>query len=138
MPLEREMLPDRPEARERFLRAFRVAKAAHATLMFARQLMAVLGSVVQSGCSLADLDKHSRVVRINVAPPVACSFIRLSVLMKAAHLDGELTAVLWCCRYQLIAEYKTHRSPSWLADSQIMWRRPKHHNYWRLRPYETE
>ncbi|MFL9902055.1 hypothetical protein PQR71_28585 [Paraburkholderia fungorum] len=27
------MLPDRPEAREKFLCAFRVAKAAHATLM---------------------------------------------------------------------------------------------------------
>jgi hypothetical protein len=30
MPLEREMLPDRPEARERILCAFRVAKAPHA------------------------------------------------------------------------------------------------------------
>jgi hypothetical protein len=51
MPLEREMLPDRPEAREKFLCAFRVAKAAHASLTFARRLVAVFGSVVQSGCS---------------------------------------------------------------------------------------
>ncbi len=35
MPLQCEMLPDWPEAREEFLRAFRVAKAAHATLAFA-------------------------------------------------------------------------------------------------------
>ena len=45
------MLPDRSEAREKFLCAFRVAKAAHASLTFARRLVAVLGSVVQSGCS---------------------------------------------------------------------------------------
>src|ERR1700692_3523194 len=48
MPLEREVLPDRPEAREKFLCAFRVAKAAHATLAFARWLVAVLCAVVQS------------------------------------------------------------------------------------------
>jgi hypothetical protein len=60
MPLEREMLPDRTEAREEFLCAFRVAKAAHATLPFARRLMAVLGPVVQLGCSF---DKHVLHVR---------------------------------------------------------------------------
>ncbi|SAL87630.1 hypothetical protein AWB67_07447 [Caballeronia terrestris] len=48
MPLEREVLPDRPEAREKFPCAFWVAKAAHATLAFARWLVAVLGAVVQS------------------------------------------------------------------------------------------
>jgi hypothetical protein len=49
MPLEHEVLPDRPEAREKFLYAFSIAKAAHATLAFARWLVAVLGAVVQSG-----------------------------------------------------------------------------------------
>jgi len=39
---------DRPEARERFLRAFRVAKAAHATLAFACWLMAILCAIVHS------------------------------------------------------------------------------------------
>ncbi len=48
MPPDREVLPDRPEAREKFLRAFRVAKAAHATLTFTRWLVAVLCAVVQS------------------------------------------------------------------------------------------
>jgi len=57
MALKREMLPDRTEAREKFLCAFRVAKAAHApkevplgnsTLTFARRLMAVLRPIVQS------------------------------------------------------------------------------------------
>jgi hypothetical protein len=51
MPLQRELLPDRPEAREKFLCAFRGAKVAHApqevpsgdaTLAFACRLMAVL------------------------------------------------------------------------------------------------
>ena len=49
MPLQCEMLPDRPEAREEFLRAFRVAKAAHATLASACRLVAVLRAVVQAG-----------------------------------------------------------------------------------------
>src|ERR1700688_4612590 len=69
MPLEREMLPDRPEAREKFLCAFRVAKAAHApkevplgdaTLAFARWLVAVLCAVVQSG---GRFDEHVLHVR---------------------------------------------------------------------------
>ncbi|MEA3115741.1 MAG: hypothetical protein QOG58_5540, partial [Caballeronia sp.] len=49
MALGCEMWPNRPEAREKFLCAFRVAKAAHATLAFARWLVAVLGPVVQAG-----------------------------------------------------------------------------------------
>jgi len=53
MPLEREVLPNRPEAREKFLRAFRVMKAAHATLAFACRLVAVLCTVVQA-CSRFD------------------------------------------------------------------------------------
>ena len=44
------MLPNRSEAREKFLCVFRVAKAAHASLTFACRLVAVPGSVVQSGC----------------------------------------------------------------------------------------
>jgi hypothetical protein len=55
MPLEREMLPDWPEAREKLLCSFWVAKAVHAALSFARRLMAVLCGVVQSGGSF---DKH--------------------------------------------------------------------------------
>ncbi len=60
MPLEREVLPDRPEAREKFLCAFRVAKAAHATLAFARWLVAVLCAVVHSG---GRFDEHVLHVR---------------------------------------------------------------------------
>jgi hypothetical protein len=46
MALERKMLPNRPEARKEFLCAFRVPKAAHATLTFACRLMAILCAVV--------------------------------------------------------------------------------------------
>ncbi len=60
MPLNREILPDRPEAREKFLCTFRVAKAAHATLAFARRLVAVLCSVVQSA---GGFDEHVLHVR---------------------------------------------------------------------------
>src|ERR1700712_399113 len=63
MPLEREMLPDRPEAREKFLCAFRVAKASHATLAFARRSMAVLCSVVQSGRRFDEHVLHVRKFR---------------------------------------------------------------------------
>ena len=49
MPLEREVLPDRPEPREKFLCAFQVAEAAHATLAFSRRLVAVLCTAVQTG-----------------------------------------------------------------------------------------
>ncbi|MEA3096225.1 MAG: hypothetical protein QOF74_465 [Caballeronia mineralivorans] len=47
MPLQCEVLPDRPKAREKLLCAFWVAKAAHAALAFARRLVAILGPVVQ-------------------------------------------------------------------------------------------
>src|SRR5471032_523599 len=60
MPLESEMLPDRPEAQEKFLRAFPVPKAAHATLALACWLMAVLGSIIQSGCSFDEHVLHIR------------------------------------------------------------------------------
>ena len=72
MPLEREMLPDRSEAREKFLCAFRVVKAAHApqevhsgdaALAFARRLVAVLCAVVQSGCSFDEHVLHVRKFR---------------------------------------------------------------------------
>lgn len=60
MPLEREMLPDWSEAREKSLCVFRVAKAAHATLAFARRLVAVLCAVVQSGCRFDEYVLHVR------------------------------------------------------------------------------
>src|SRR5258707_7158628 len=65
MSLEREVLPDRSEARQEHQRTFRVAEAAHAALPFSRGLMTVFGSVVQPGagfnedvldvCQLCDL-----------------------------------------------------------------------------------
>ena len=63
MPLEREMLPYRPEAREKFLRAFEVTKAAHATLAFARRLVAILRTVVQSGRRFDEHVLHVRKFR---------------------------------------------------------------------------
>ena len=48
MPPQCEMLLDRPEAREEFLRAFRVAKVVPATLAFASWLVTVLRTVVQA------------------------------------------------------------------------------------------
>jgi len=50
MPVGREVLPDRPKAREKILCAFRVSKAAHATLAFARWLVSSL-----RGCSVGRL-----------------------------------------------------------------------------------
>jgi hypothetical protein len=43
---QREVLPDRAEAREKRLRATRVAKAAHLALAPAGRLVAILGAVV--------------------------------------------------------------------------------------------
>ena len=60
MSLQCEVLPDRTEAREKFLCAFRVAKAAHATLAFACRLVAVLGAIVEPGCRF---DEHVLQVR---------------------------------------------------------------------------
>lgn len=45
-PLGREMLPDPSEAREKILRAFRVAKAAHASLALTCRLVAILCAVL--------------------------------------------------------------------------------------------
>ena len=70
------MLPGRPEARERFLCAFRVAKAAHApkevplgdaTLAFARRLVAVLCAVVQSTSSAKSHGRFDRADFIDIA-----------------------------------------------------------------------
>jgi hypothetical protein len=64
MSLQCEVLPDRPEGREKSLCAFRVAKAAHAPketplrdapLAFTRRLVVVLRPVVQSRCRF---DQH--------------------------------------------------------------------------------
>ncbi|BFG79802.1 hypothetical protein PTKU46_78360 [Paraburkholderia terrae] len=45
---QREVLPDRAEVSEKFLRATRVAKAAHLALAPARWLVAILGAVVHA------------------------------------------------------------------------------------------
>lgn len=55
MSLEREVLPDRSEAREKRLGALWVAKSAQAPLTFTRWLMAIFGPIVHAGCSL---DEH--------------------------------------------------------------------------------
>ena len=57
------MLPDRPEAQEEFLRAFRVAKAAHPTLAFACWLVAVLRAVVQAGGRFDEHMLHAHQLR---------------------------------------------------------------------------
>src|SRR3977135_4359953 len=63
MPLEREMLPDRPVAREKFLCAFRVAKAAHSTLALAGRVVAVLRAVVQPAGRSDEQVLHVRKLR---------------------------------------------------------------------------
>src|SRR5471032_1527516 len=63
MPLEREMLPDWSEAREKFLCAFRVAKATHATLALTCRLVAILCAVVQPGCRFDEHVLHVRQLR---------------------------------------------------------------------------
>jgi hypothetical protein len=63
MPLQCEMLPNRPKAREEFLRAFRVEKAANATLAFACWLVAVLRAVVQAGGRFNEHMLHVRKFR---------------------------------------------------------------------------
>ena len=55
MSLEREVLPDRSEAREKRLGTLGVAKPAQATLTFTRRLMTIFGPVVHAGCSF---DEH--------------------------------------------------------------------------------
>jgi len=63
MPLEHELLSHRPEAREECLRAFRVMKATHSTLAFARRLMAILSPVVDAGSRLDEHVLHTRKFR---------------------------------------------------------------------------
>src|SRR5471032_334298 len=77
MPLEREMLPDQPEAREKFLCAFRVAKATHATLAFAGRLVAVLCTIVQPGCSFDEHVLHAHQLRdLGFCRRIAAQLIR--------------------------------------------------------------
>lgn len=52
MSLKREVLPDRPEARQERLSPFGRAETAHAPLTFTRRLMAILGPIVHAGCCL--------------------------------------------------------------------------------------
>ena len=63
IPLESEMLPDWSEAREKFLCAFRVAKATHATLALTRRLVDSLCAVVQPGCRFYEYVLHIRKIR---------------------------------------------------------------------------
>src|SRR5471032_55330 len=77
MPLEREMLPDQPEAREKFLCAFRVAKATHATLAFAGRLVAVLCTIVQPSCSFGEHVLHAHQLRdLGFCRRIAAQLIR--------------------------------------------------------------
>ena len=55
MTLEREVLPDRAEARHEGLSPVRLAEAVHSSLTFARRLMAILGPIVHASCGL---DEH--------------------------------------------------------------------------------
>jgi hypothetical protein len=55
MSLERKVLPDRSEVREKRLSALGVAKPAKAPLTFTRRLMAIFGPIVHAGSSL---DEH--------------------------------------------------------------------------------
>ncbi|AME28456.1 hypothetical protein AXG89_32380 (plasmid) [Burkholderia sp. PAMC 26561] len=63
MPLQREVLANRTKAREILLRAFQVAKAAHATLGFACRLIAVFGSVIKPGSRFDEYVLHARKLR---------------------------------------------------------------------------
>ncbi|MGF6415766.1 hypothetical protein OKW35_003306 [Paraburkholderia sp. MM5477-R1] len=60
MTLEREVLPDRTEARQERLRAPGQAETTHTSLAFTRGLMAVLCTVVDAG---GRLDEHVLHVR---------------------------------------------------------------------------
>jgi len=63
MPLEREMLADLLEAREKFLCALRVAKATHAPLTFACRSVAVLCAVVEPSGRFDEHVLHVRKLR---------------------------------------------------------------------------
>src|SRR5260370_4873910 len=52
MSLDREVLPDRSEVREKRVGALWVTKAAQARLTFKRRLMAIFGPIVHAGCRL--------------------------------------------------------------------------------------
>ena len=60
------MLPDLPEARKKFLRAFRVAKTTYATLALTCRLEAVFCAIVPSSCGF---DEHNGMD----APPLTAS-----------------------------------------------------------------
>ncbi|CAB3803365.1 hypothetical protein LMG28138_05339 [Pararobbsia alpina] len=60
MPLKRGVLPDQSEARQECLRAFWITKAAQVALAIARRLVAVLSSVIQSGCRFNKYVLHAR------------------------------------------------------------------------------
>lgn len=63
MPLEREVLPDRPEARQEGLGARGQTETSHAALAFPRGLVAVFGTVVHAGTGLDEHVLHTRQLR---------------------------------------------------------------------------
>ena len=111
MPLEREMLPDRPEAREKLLCAFRIAKAAHASLAFARRLVAVLCAVVQSSCGFDKYVLHVRQFRDlgfcrRVAAQLIVTILRGTGFERSTRLNKCLAAALsrlFCTRNSNLA-----------------------------------
>jgi NAD(P)H-nitrite reductase large subunit len=91
MPLQCEVLPYRPEAREKLLCAFRVTKAAHATLAFTRGLMTVFRTVVQSGGSFDEHVLHVRKLRdLAFCRRIAAQLIRDDLARHRARTIGEI------------------------------------------------
>src|SRR5882757_2404589 len=98
------MLPDRPEAREKFLCTFRVAKATHATLAFAGRLVAVLGPVIEPGGSfdahvlhvrkLWDLSLGCRVAAQLIGDDLARNRARAQHTLEEAFGGGFITPLL--------------------------------------------
>lgn len=101
MPLERDVLPDRSEARQECLRALRVTKATHTPLGFASGLVAVLSPVVQPGCRFDEHVLHDYQLR-NLG-------LRRRV---AAQLIGD--------------DLARHRTRAQHALEEAFWRRPCH------------
>lgn len=77
------MLPDLPEARKKFLRAFRVAKTTYATLALTCRLEAVFCAIVPPSCGF---DEHNGMD----APPLTASMPQgaLAATARADHRNG--------------------------------------------------
>ena len=84
MSLERKVLPDRAEARQEHLGAFRIAKTTHAALALSRRLMAVFSTLVDPGtgfdedvldvCQFGDLSFCRRIATQLVGHDLAWHF----------------------------------------------------------------